>query len=597
MRRKRHPPVTTPAGQVAPPPDLAARLRAVRQTVAALVERSPAAARAADRLDRDLLPRTAGGADCLVVGIVGPNNAGKSALFNGLVGRTLSPSRPEGGATRRLVGAAAPELLERLRQDPSLARFSFSDLDGSEPATVALSPSDDPGELLVAAVDSLPTTLLLIDTPDFDSVLEANRVLSDALLTVVDLAVAVVAKHSYRNREVVEFLGSRLAHGRPWMCVYNEGTVPRVAASHCERLADDVGSPPLATFWSRFDHAVAAGERPLVARSLAPDGADLREALLDAGGLTELKRRALEASLSGLSDDLAAAAAELEAVVACATDLRDACTARALELGRRVAGTAMPGAPFLGTFREILDRRVGRLRGLWRRGMKAVGDGARWVWSRTPWAQEPPEASAVLSEHERQALEAGWPRFWEAVVRDVGAEGRLAARARADEAVTVALDADLDELRRDELRTAVAQELGERAVDTSGFAEECARLVEAALDERGRDWDLQAAHDALTALPAVAAGVVIVVTGGPGVDAVAGGLGAAGTVAMQWVADLLGRRVADAARERWADLRGRQVADVVLDVVFERSLPALQDRIDEGRRSVARLSEAREALT
>ena len=108
--------------------DLAERLRAGRELLARLAPHHGAAERAVARLDRDLLPRTAGGADGLVAGIVGPNNAGKSALFNGLVGRSLSPSRPEGGATRRLVGAATPALLERMRRDPTLARFTFSDL-------------------------------------------------------------------------------------------------------------------------------------------------------------------------------------------------------------------------------------------------------------------------------------------------------------------------------------------------------------------------------------------------------------------------------------------------------------------------------------
>ena len=46
-------------------------------------ERPVAAVRS--RLERDLLPRTAGGHEHLVVGIVGPNNAGKSSLFNALV--------------------------------------------------------------------------------------------------------------------------------------------------------------------------------------------------------------------------------------------------------------------------------------------------------------------------------------------------------------------------------------------------------------------------------------------------------------------------------------------------------------------------------
>ena len=76
-------------------PDLPDRLRTLRDLLERVVADDGAAAgqevsrraeEAAERLDRDLLPRTAGGHTHLVVGIVGPNNAGKSALFNALVG-------------------------------------------------------------------------------------------------------------------------------------------------------------------------------------------------------------------------------------------------------------------------------------------------------------------------------------------------------------------------------------------------------------------------------------------------------------------------------------------------------------------------------
>ena len=156
--------------------DLAAELRRVRGVVEPLCVRVPAAARALDLLERDLLPRTAGGDAYLVAGIVGPNNSGKSALFNSLVGRELSPSVPSGGATRRLVGAAHPELLASLRAEPTLARFRLRPLGkGAAAADEALRPGADPAELLVASEPGLPAALLLIDTPDFDSILEDNR--------------------------------------------------------------------------------------------------------------------------------------------------------------------------------------------------------------------------------------------------------------------------------------------------------------------------------------------------------------------------------------------------------------------------------------
>jgi len=76
--------------------DRSAILRRARDLLAPLRERIPSAAQGLDLLERDLLPRSAGGDAYLVIGIVGPNNAGKSALFNALVGRPLSPSLPTG---------------------------------------------------------------------------------------------------------------------------------------------------------------------------------------------------------------------------------------------------------------------------------------------------------------------------------------------------------------------------------------------------------------------------------------------------------------------------------------------------------------------
>ena len=90
--------------------DLSSTFREVRAALEPLRDRSESARAALDLLERDLLPRSAGGDTYLVVGIVGPNNAGKSALFNALIGRDLSPSMPTGGATRRLVGALHPDV-------------------------------------------------------------------------------------------------------------------------------------------------------------------------------------------------------------------------------------------------------------------------------------------------------------------------------------------------------------------------------------------------------------------------------------------------------------------------------------------------------
>ncbi len=260
-------PATEPPSHRATGDERAAAFRRLRQLLVQPAERLEAARRALDLLDRDLLPRSAGGDTYLVCGIVGPNNAGKSALFNSLLGRDLSPSVPAGGATRRLVGAASPELLARLEAEPSLARFHLRPLAAAASRLqAALEPAPDPAELLLVADPSLPPSLLLIDTPDFDSILQDNRFASESLLAVADLVIAVVTRHSYQNREVVHFLRSWLDHGRPWMLLYNEAIDEEVARAHAAKLIADVGHPPLAEFWAPHSLAVQDGSEPLIAR-------------------------------------------------------------------------------------------------------------------------------------------------------------------------------------------------------------------------------------------------------------------------------------------------------------------------------------------
>ncbi len=68
------------------------------------------ARRLQERLRRDLLPRLGdAGAPLLLVAIAGPNNVGKSTLFNALVGASLSPARPEGGLTKQCLAATHPD--------------------------------------------------------------------------------------------------------------------------------------------------------------------------------------------------------------------------------------------------------------------------------------------------------------------------------------------------------------------------------------------------------------------------------------------------------------------------------------------------------
>ncbi len=570
---------TTAGAGAAAAGDLARPLRRARELLADLTppDRAAAAAeRARDRLDRDLLPRTAGGSPYLVVGIVGPNNAGKSALFNALVGRELSPSLPTGGATRRLVGAAGPALVERLRAEPALSRFRVRAAPAEGPLTDATETPDDPAQLEVALVPELPAELLLIDTPDFDSILTANRRASEALLAVCDLALVVVTRHTYQNREVVTFLERWLAGGRPWCLVYNEAPTEEATREHAAKLAADLASEPIAVFWQRFDMAVQDGAGEL--RPVRLDGAgDLRSFLFDLERVGRIKAEALDASLVQLAADLFELARALALEAEVAAEVRVAGLRATRGAAEAIAAGAMPAGPFLAAFRRVLDRRGnpfdrGLRDGVRRAGAKLAALAAKL---RPRRARDPEPVEARLVRFERGELDARWSELWERIARGLGPESLAVPRERVPAALAAALDADLaDDQRRaaHERARAALEDLGADLVD---FEQVCEELVERALEDRGYEWDMQVAADFVTVAPLALAALVIVKTGGLGVDLGVAGGGAATAFLTERYAHFLGAGITREARRRWTELRAVKLAATLGEAVLARSAPLL----------------------
>jgi len=564
--------------------DLSATLRRTRDALEPVRERLPAAQQALDVLERDLLPRSAGGDVYLVAGIVGPNNAGKSALFNALVGRPLSPSVPTGGATRRLVGAAHPSLLAALRAEPTLARFRLQPFGADVASDAPLQPAADPAELLVAEEPALPPMLLLIDTPDFDSILDDNRVASESLLAVADLVVAIVTRHSYQNRAVVRFLERWLQHGRPWMLVYNEANDRTVAQAHAAKLAADVGTPPLAAFWAPHSLAVQEHRAPLDPVELRLDGAGaagerrLRELLFDLEHIAQVKARAFAAALGRLRGALRETASGLAGEALRASAVLTAAEARAVEAGLRIAAAGMPARPFVDAFRTVLDRRSNPLSRGWRTTLRQIRLGIesipKLLRGRRPAAEG--GATETLIAIERDELAKSWPTLWEELVRDLGREARHPARQTAGAAVTERLDADLDEARRAEARARAEQGLRIAPGDVEEFERACEQLVETAIEERGFDLDIQAAADIATLVPLALAAAVIVNTGGLGSDLAAAGGGALGTFLFEKYAHVLGSGIMADARRRWTEVRGRQLARALTDAALPTAAPLLR---------------------
>jgi hypothetical protein len=441
---------------------------------------------------------------------------------------------------------------------------------------------------------------MLIDTPDFDSILQDNRLASESLLAVADLVIAIVTRHTYQNRDVVQFLDGWLDHGRPWMLVYNEAIDADVARAHGAKLAQDVGTPPLAMFWAPHDVAIQQGGAALAPRLVADVGAThasplranatLKDTLLHLEAIAEIKTRAFDASLMRLRQDVSEMTGSLTADARCATEILAAATAHARRAGLEIAGGAMPAGPFFEAFRVVLDRRTNVISRSWRTLLRQVRVGIESiprVLFRGGTRKE--EAGPKLAAVEQQQLRQQWPGFWEALVTDLGIGGRHSAREQCRDEPRAWLDADLRADRSAAALARTTESIATVGADFERFQHICEGLIETAVESRGFDVDIQVAADLTTLAPIALAAAVIVKTGGLGSDLAAAGGGALSSFLMEKYVHLLGSSLTAEARDRWTNLRGAQLATVLVDNALERSAPALRALIAQNEHTAAEL--------
>jgi hypothetical protein len=244
--------------------------------------------RAGDRLALSL--------DHTVVALAGATGSGKSSIFNGLAGVTLSPAgvrRPTTGSAYACVwGPSATPLLDWLKVDQ---RFTVADpaLDG----------------------------LVLVDLPDFDSVQASHRLEVDRLLQVVDLIVWVMHPQKYADKVVhSRYLQQFAGHADVTIVVLNAVDLlapPDLAecvADLSELLeADGLGGVPVLTSSTVGPPGLSALSAAL-AKSVAAKKAVLQRLSADVSGAVSTlsplvaappSRHAVE---DGLSESLARAA-------------------------------------------------------------------------------------------------------------------------------------------------------------------------------------------------------------------------------------------------------------------------------------------------
>ena len=358
--------VEAPAGLPDALEDLSAALREVelRLAVPGLEDARVLRRELVDQIDDYVLPRLRQMESPLVMVVGGSTGAGKSTLVNSLLGETVSPAGVLRPTTLAPVLICHPDDLhwfEDARILPGLARTT-----GAQAAA---------GSLRLVPSPAQPAGLALLDAPDIDSVVEANRVLARQLLAAADAWLFVTT--AARNADAVPWELLHAARDRgPALSLVLDRVPPEAleeVAGHLRSMVQERGLG--GTEVLVVPEAPLDPDGALPADALAPVRAWLDGLAADAQGRASLVRRTLAGALQSLPRRTERVLEVLAEQTATADGLRtDAADAyeRALgEIDEAVRSGALLRGEVLarwfdvigtGDMMRALESRLGRLR-------------------------------------------------------------------------------------------------------------------------------------------------------------------------------------------------------------------------------------------
>src|SRR3954468_13859783 len=311
-----------------------------------------------------LLPRLERMDAPLLMVVGGSTGAGKSTLVNSLVGTDVSPAGVLRPTTRAPVLACHPDDLPWFRDDrilPGLARTTGG------PA--------GPGGLELAQTERLPPGLALLDAPDIDSVVEANRALAGQLLAAADAWLFVTTAARYADAVPWDLLQAARDRGTALSVVLDRVAeeAAREVAGHLRSMLQErgLGDTPLLVV---PETRLVDGRLP--AGALAPVRDWLDELAADAQARAGLVRRTLTGALESLPGRVAVVQAglgeQLEAAAALRAAVDDAYAGAMTEVDEAVRSGALLRGEVLARWHDVVG----------------TGDLMRSLESRIGWARD-----------------------------------------------------------------------------------------------------------------------------------------------------------------------------------------------------------------
>jgi energy-coupling factor transporter ATP-binding protein EcfA2 len=258
------------------------------------------------QLDDYVVPRLRDIDAPVLVVVGGSTGSGKSTLVNSLVGADVT--RP--GVLRPTT--RSPVLVHH----PSTGHWFEGDRILGSLARVRGGPGAGPNELELAASEQIPSDLALLDAPDIDSVVDANRHLAEQLLESADLWLFVTTAARYADAVPWEFLRGAARRGAVIGLVLNR--IPSGAADeiapHLSAMVAEEGLRDTVLF-TVDEQSLTEGRLPIAAvRPLQDWLSGLAD---DQKSRAEIVRRNLAGAveeLAGRSETVAVAVDEQRAV-------------------------------------------------------------------------------------------------------------------------------------------------------------------------------------------------------------------------------------------------------------------------------------------
>ena len=223
----------------------------------------------------------------LMVTICGGGSSGKSTLFNSIVKEELSPVGGSAGLNRRVLFSAHEKLLEK----PDFLSALF------EPFGTLPRPLKDrkelttPGPPVYVSSNAVPKSLVLMDTPDFDTGAKGvytNREVSRQALESSDILIYIFTNSNYNNRENTDFISEMLTSIGMRKCFLIYRVYPSFKTQEVQEHAMTVagnlyGSVAdqyvLGVFRTDEDNAVASGEKIMTLRPVEKEDPSFLDAL------------------------------------------------------------------------------------------------------------------------------------------------------------------------------------------------------------------------------------------------------------------------------------------------------------------------------